>query len=178
MSSVRVKLVCKQILAELLGGSINFEKIRKLTTAERLSFDTQDVKAMLAALTFIVSNATKFEVADDVLTMELEQLGLPRDICNAICKVYSPARVELLQKFRARSLQLPRLAGVQWRVDYVLASSLLDVVDAPSLRVHLQLTKPVLGSTTSLAFEVTPHKLGVLLSELRQVRALMDAAAQ
>ncbi len=140
MSSVRIKLICKQILAQLLGNPINAEKLKKLTTGERLNFDTQDVKAMVAALTFILSNATKFDVSEDVLIIELEQLGLPQDICKAVVRVFSASKAELLQHFRAQSLQLPRLQGVEWRVDYVLSSSLLDVVDAPSLRAKFQVS--------------------------------------
>lgn len=142
MSSVRIKLVCRQLLAELLGGKLNVEKVRKLTTADRLNFTPQDVKAMLAALTFILSNATKFEVSEDILLTELEQLGLPRDICKTICKVFEGSRDQLLNQFRKQSLQMPRLEGVNWRVDYILSSSLIDVVDAPSLRIKLTVRYP------------------------------------
>ena len=49
---------------------------------------------MVAALTFIIANAGKFDVDGvEVLPQELEQLGLPRDICRAICKSFIAVQV-------------------------------------------------------------------------------------
>jgi len=43
--------------------------------------ETGDVKASLAALTFILSSAAKFNVEDRTLSSELQQLGLPKGAC-------------------------------------------------------------------------------------------------
>ena len=40
--------------------------------------ETRDVKAAIAVVSFILSNATKFSVDADSLSNELQQLGLPK----------------------------------------------------------------------------------------------------
>lgn len=40
--------------------------------------DLGDVKASIAVISLIVSNAAKFDVSGDVLSNELQQLGLPK----------------------------------------------------------------------------------------------------
>jgi len=40
--------------------------------------ETGDVKASIAVISFIISNATKFSVDADSLSNELQQLGLPK----------------------------------------------------------------------------------------------------
>ena len=40
-----------------------------------------EVKAMMAALTFIVVNSAKYNIAEDTLKTELEQLGMPKGEC-------------------------------------------------------------------------------------------------
>ena len=99
MSSVRVKLVCKQILAELLGGSINFDKIKKLTTAERLSFDAQDVKAMLLDRGATANAKPELEIyADDVVCAHGATVGEldPMQLYYAAARGLPPAHAKAL----------------------------------------------------------------------------------
>lgn len=41
---------------------MNYAKITKLTTSDRIKFEKNDVKAMIAALGFIFTNAGKYAV--------------------------------------------------------------------------------------------------------------------
>ncbi|MEE6527243.1 hypothetical protein FKM82_028476, partial [Ascaphus truei] len=75
-SSVKLKLICVQVLKEQLGETIDYEKILKLTSDAR--FESGDIKATVAVLSFIVSSAAKHSVSSDSLSSELQQLGLPR----------------------------------------------------------------------------------------------------
>jgi len=43
-----------------------------------------DVKACVAVISLIVSNAAKFDVAGEILSNELQQLGLPKGIFRLI----------------------------------------------------------------------------------------------
>ena len=44
--------------------------------------DPSEVKACIAALTFILNNGAKYNVDGDTLTNELQQLGLPKGTKN------------------------------------------------------------------------------------------------
>ncbi|CAO2634909.1 COMM domain-containing protein 4 [Lemmus lemmus] len=76
ISSVKLRLLCSQVLKELLGQGIDYEKILKLTADAK--FESGDVKATVAVLSFILSSAAKHSVDSDSLSSELQQLGLPR----------------------------------------------------------------------------------------------------
>eukprot|EP00954_Amorphochlora_amoebiformis_P027630 1386690-Amorphochlora_amoeboformis.AAC.1 len=78
ISSVRTKLICRQILLKLTGKDINYEKLEKLTTSKRLNFTRSDTKAIIAGLEFILENAAKHNIDVEVLGQELMQLGLPQ----------------------------------------------------------------------------------------------------
>ncbi|KAK8770044.1 hypothetical protein V5799_013486, partial [Amblyomma americanum] len=77
ISSVKVKLLCVQVVNGILNSQIGFDKVAKLTADSK--FTTDDVKGVLMALEFILKNSTKFAVDEESLVNELTQLGLPRE---------------------------------------------------------------------------------------------------
>lgn len=175
LSSVRMKLVAKLVIGSLLGQPMNYEKLNKYTTSSRVQFASADTKAMIAALTFIYSNATRFDVAEDVLLAELEQLGLPIDIAKSMTKTFTAYVSELKEYFAKQTLRLPTISDVSWRVDYIMASSLAGEVDGFSVRVNLQTDKVVEGQPKDVSFETSVDKLAVLVNELKQAKLLMTS---
>jgi len=170
MSSVRMMLILRQIKLELLGTGVDYEKLRKLTTGPRLNFNSSDIKAMIAVLSFILRNSAKYAVDGvAVLPVELQQLGLPLDIVKAICKCYLSCQAELRDHFRTQTVHMPRLESTEWRVDYILSSSSLLDVAAPTVRMQLKTSK------SAVAFELSEDKFRVLLSDLKTARAIMDS---
>ncbi|KAM6351100.1 COMM domain-containing protein 4 isoform 5-T5 [Alca torda] len=75
-SSVKLKLICAQVLRDLLGEAMEYDKILKLTSDAKL--ESGDVKATIAVLGFILSSAAKHNVDGESLSSELQQLGLPK----------------------------------------------------------------------------------------------------
>jgi len=179
MSSVRLKLICRQVLNQLLGRGFSYEKVKTLILGvENLRFNLADVKAMIAALHFILANSAKYSVDVEVLQVELQQLGLPNDSCRAVTKVYGPSKNDLRAYFASQILQLDRVVKADWRVDYVLSSSIISAVKAPSIRMNLRLkTKSTQSGEQHVAFEVAPDKFRVLLADLRAARKMMDTVA-
>ncbi len=112
---------------------------------------------------------------EEILFLELQQLGLPTDISKAIVRCFSTAKQDLLARFAKQTLQLPRLQNMEWRVDYVIASSFLSNVNAPTARLDLTMSKPDprLPGVKELAVEVSAEKLSVLLADLRAARSIM-----
>lgn len=202
MSSVRMKLICRQVLNHLLGVGINYEKIQKLTQSDRIQFDANDTKAMLSALTFIFSNSAKFDVDEGhVLLSELQQLGLPRDVATAITKSFAQQKEQLKNHVQTQVLALPRVTDSRWRVDYILGSSDLSEVNGPSVRFNLTLTdtrqaslncaalrktdqpekdeqeqrKAIQKASTQLPFQVSAEKFRVLYHDLKTARQLLNS---
>jgi hypothetical protein len=146
-----MKLICKQVINELLGAQVDFGKVQRLVPRDK-GFSTSDIRAALAAMNFVLRQATVNAVTHDVLNRELQQLGLPKENSDGISRPFRNNR-DLLMGFNAASslavsqkpwiravcrsrhcptnqsfrvfavLQLPRPLTMDWRVDAVLASS-------------------------------------------------------
>jgi len=71
------------------------------------------------------------------LNDELQQLGLPRENADGISRPYRSNADALHTAASKRSLALPRLTSLQWRVDYIIAASAVQPAGAPV--AHLQL---------------------------------------
>ncbi|KAK7096518.1 COMM domain-containing protein 4-like isoform X1 [Littorina saxatilis] len=172
LTSVKMKMLCVQVLKSLLGNEIDYEKVYKLTSDAK--FESGDVKASIAALTFIMTSAAKYDCEDETLSNELQQLGLPKEHATSLCKSYSDAFHKLQEEFRNQSLRVSKLESVQWRVDYILSSSELKDVSEPSVQVKLQVKNPDNGDVKPVAFTVSAAKFRVLLNELRQAGSMME----
>uniref|UniRef100_A0A8C5VDH1 COMM domain containing 4 n=1 Tax=Microcebus murinus TaxID=30608 RepID=A0A8C5VDH1_MICMU len=102
-SSVKLRLLCSQVLKELLGQGIDYEKILKLTADAK--FEPGDVKATVAVLSFILSSAAKHSVDGESLSRELQQLGLPKEHAASLCRCYEEKQSPLQEHLRACSLR-------------------------------------------------------------------------
>ncbi|XP_010865843.1 COMM domain-containing protein 4 [Esox lucius] len=173
ISSVKMKLLCVQVMKDLLGEGIDYDKAAKLTADAK--FDSGDIKASVAVLTFILSSAAKHNVDSDSLSSELQQLGLPKEHTTGLCKSYEDKHTALQQRLRESSLRLGRLEGVAWRVDYTLSSSELQEVNEPTVQLRLQAQGAETGSTEATIVSISADKFRVLLTELKQAQAVMNA---
>ncbi|TRY85127.1 hypothetical protein DNTS_006330 [Danionella cerebrum] len=173
ISSVKMKLLCAQVLKDQFGEDIDYEKIIKLTTDAK--FDAGDIKASIAVLSFILLSAAKHDVDSESLSSELQQLGLPKEHTTALCKSYEDKHGALQEKLRESSLRLARLEAVSWRVDYTLSSSELQQVNEPAVQLRLQAQDPLTDSSETTVFSVTADKFRVLLTELKQAQAMMNS---
>lgn len=170
VSSVKIKLLCVQIVNSLLGAGMDHEKISKLTADSKFTHD--DLKGIIVALEHILQNATRFAVDEESLVNELQQLGLPKEHSTSLSKVYADKSSDIAEVLRQKSLRLSSLEGnPQWRVDYVLESSIAGEVRAPSVQMKLERREE--DRLTPLHFTISPEKCGVLLHELKAAYKLM-----
>uniref|UniRef100_A0A8B9QFP1 COMM domain containing 4 n=1 Tax=Apteryx owenii TaxID=8824 RepID=A0A8B9QFP1_APTOW len=170
-SSVKLKLICAQVLKDLLGEAIDYEKILKLTSDAKL--ESGDVKATIAVLSFILSSAAKHNVDSESLSSELQQLGLPKEHATGLCRSYEEKQSPLQDSLRACSLRLSQLDSVSWRVDYTLSSSELQEVNEPLVHLMFGVRDRDSGVTETVPMAVSADKFRVLLAELKQAQALM-----
>lgn len=172
ITSVKMKQLCGQVIKDLLGDKIDYEKVYKLTADAK--YESSDVKASIAALTFILTSAAKYNVDGDSLSNELQQLGLPKEHSTALSRSYGDKRDKLQDHFRSQSLRLSKFDSVDWRVDYILGSSEIETINEPSLQLRLKLRDPDTDSVGVTAFSVSSDKFRTLLNELQQTLTLMD----
>ncbi|NWR33521.1 COMD4 protein, partial [Tachuris rubrigastra] len=163
ISSVKLKLICAQVLRDLLGEPMEYEKILKLTSDAKL--ESGDVKATIAVLGFILSSAAKHNVDSESLSSELQQLGLPKaEHASGLCRSYEEKQSSLQDSLRACSLRLSQLGLVRWRVDYTLSSSELQEVNEPLVHLTLNVQNSECGRTTAVSVTLSADKFRVLLA--------------
>ncbi len=147
-SSVRLKIIVKAVIARVLSGTLDFEKVRVFVSslcapmssscpaalwrgrcwpslrktkpwtylqsryvcrarASRVlpcvrvcdqlpaTGTSMRVQGFLAALHFIITSSTRFAIDETVLSVELQQLGLPKANSNSISRSYRDAKATL-----------------------------------------------------------------------------------
>ena len=171
ISAVRVRVITTEVLKQLAGAAqIDFDRLLQLCALDDSagSDNWSDVKAIVAAFEFIFTQAVKHETDPEVLTQELQQLGMPKEHCDRLVRSYSDALPLVKQTFIDQRLSLPRLNSVDWQVDYVLSSDALLRLNEPTVQV-----KVALSTGKEHAFEMSVDKLRVLIGELKTARDLM-----
>lgn len=190
MSSIRIKLICRQVITHLLGRPFDYDKCHRLTTSERIKLDADEKKALLAALRFMLGNAAKFDVdGTQELPLEFAQLGLPADVCASMCKEYTKCKAAMRDHFERTALQLPHVLSTEWRVDFLISSSSIRELAAPQVRLNMSLSKApasvvvsdgngasstsAASTSRALAFELSADKFRALHADLKAARAIM-----
>ena len=172
ISSVRVKLLCNQIISKLVDNVMDFAKIRRLT--EDTEFTPSDVKAILSALDFILSNAVRNTVDAETLSNELQQLGLPKESANAIKRAYVKNGKILRKALTKKILSLPSIKTghdqVEWSVDYIMSSSILENVNQSLVRLQLKMKE----DSKPIDVNMTSSQLDSFLHELKTVQSMMQ----
>lgn len=174
ISAVRVRVISAEVLKQMSGASvIDFDKLLQLCTlddgADRADDSWSDVKAIVAAFEFIFFQAAKNETDGEVLSLELQQLGMPKEHSDRLVRAYTEAFPHLREALNQQRLQLPRFSNADWQVNFVLASNSLLTVNEAS--VHLKLS---LLDGQEHAFELSADKLRAFIGELKTARDLLQ----
>eukprot|EP01125_Pyxidicula_operculata_P021461 TRINITY_DN8275_c0_g1_i1.p1 TRINITY_DN8275_c0_g1~~TRINITY_DN8275_c0_g1_i1.p1 ORF type:complete len:198 (+),score=50.67 TRINITY_DN8275_c0_g1_i1:57-650(+) len=171
ISVVKFRSLCLEVLNKLTGGDFDYDRV----ASQLAGSDVSDIKAIVAAVTYMIKNSAKYNVKPEVVSQELQQLGLPSGHAGTIEKILLKDKDRLRDYFKSQILKLNRLDSVDWRVDFILASSNLQELNTPSLQLNLNV-RPSSDpeNTESHNFGVDQDKLRVLLHELKVARALMD----
>jgi len=176
LSSVRLKFILKELLSKsvLPVVELNFSTIKKHTSTA--DFDNSEVKATTAALSFILRNAAKYDLDSDTLVKELQQLGLPKEHCDTMARPFAEYKERLREKLRSETLKVNSLEGVEWRVDYILSSSMTKSADVPAVQLKLKIKEKTKSddASTEHSFELSAEKFKAFISELQTARDMMD----
>jgi hypothetical protein len=172
ISSVKMKLLSLQVVKSLCGESIDYTKVQKFTADAK--FENSDVKASIAALSFILSSAAKYGVDGDSLSNELQQLGLPREHSISLHKVYEDNLTKLQEYLRATCFRLDKLKDLEWRIDYVLGSSQMKDLKEPEINLRFVTVNSDSSVEQPVSLTMTSDKFRVLLHELKQAYKTME----
>ncbi|UXI17247.1 hypothetical protein NH340_JMT03190 [Sarcoptes scabiei] len=76
LTSIKLKLIIKEVVNEILTEQLDINKALSFTADAKL--DTDETKAILAALHHIIISSVKYNTESETVSNELQQLGLPK----------------------------------------------------------------------------------------------------
>jgi len=115
MSAIKFKLLCAEIV-KILSGETEFDyaEMEKFCSG----YDVSSLKAIVAAVTFMLRNAAKYNVKPDIVSLELQQLGLPKRHATDIEGLVASDGIKVRSFLKANLLKLNRIKSIEWRVNY------------------------------------------------------------
>ena len=113
LSSVRVKLLVGQVVRRLVDGEMDYAKIARLAEG---GVAEGDVRAAVAALHLIVTGGAKHDVEETILAKELEQLGLPKEHSDAVCRPYGKDKERLRAALVDAVVRVDNLVSSRWEL--------------------------------------------------------------
>jgi hypothetical protein len=174
MSVVKFKVLCKQVLMQASGAPVDEQKLAKLLSDGKL--ESHEVKGAVAALHFIFLSSARYDVAEETLVEELQQLGLPKEHTEALVVALRDGRAPLRQHLADASLRLSKLESLRWRVSEDVGSARAHAADLQlTVRAPAALGTSVAPPERLLKMRLSADTLSLLHAELLKARELVPA---
>lgn len=173
ISSIKAKQLCT-----LVANSVVSEEVIKLERIEKFANDSKlvlnDIKACISLIEFILTSGAKNQVVGDVLSSELQQLGMPKEHSTSLCRVYNEKYADLDLMLKNNSLKLNTLEDLHWRVDYIFGSSHLERVNRPLANLNLYIKNCCSNQIESHMVSLDSKRLNLLINEMKEVRKMIE----
>jgi hypothetical protein len=151
LSSIRMKVLVGQIITYCIEKNFSYEKILKLA-ADNGQEGVNDLKGAVAAVHFIVMNAAKFDLDEQSLVQEIQQLGLPKENSDALGRQFRENKDSMRATLSEESFRINRLLSTEFRVDHIIASSSSSSSASASASSSATAPAAVSGTVINLKF--------------------------
>lgn len=160
MSSLKLKFFAAYVSKIVLSQ----EPIEEKKFMEIFGGSLSDSKSAYSCVRFLLLSAVRYEVPKDVFTIELQQLGLPREHAVALGKVLDEYSFDLRDHLKAQSVTVNELTEVTCKPS--------DGIDCVKVEMGIRNFKPTGGKVTK---EVNIRKahIPVMLKELKTIKGKM-----
>lgn len=165
-----------------IDGAIDYGKVQKLATG---TIGEGDVQAAVAALHFLLMGAARHDVEEGILAKELEQLGVPKEHSDAVCKPYAKDKEALRSKLMDTTLSVDKLRNLLWDINVAETAEGRGGGEGGeagggasggggdvAVSVAIEMETERLGK---VEFDCPEGKFRILLHELKAARARLDA---
>ncbi|KAJ8688114.1 hypothetical protein QAD02_023909 [Eretmocerus hayati] len=162
MPSTKMKDLGLVVIKSIAEEDFDMEKLEKLSAD--LNIESDDFKALFAALDMIFSSSTRNSVSPSDLNSELQQLGLPREHSGMISRLYTDHCQDMSVTLNRQSLRLSKLVCVE-----------VKTTENPSPFAKVAFKTKILGNKEKETLVNIPKTgLQELLTDLRGARNMME----
>lgn len=161
LSSIKLKVFASHVVKIIVSEEPIDEK--KFADAFGGSFD--DSKSAYSCVRFLLLSAVRFGIAKDVFSIELQQLGLPREHSIALGKVLDEHSATLREHLKSKSLTINELADVKCQES--------DGIECVKLEMEIKNFVSGKGNV-SKEINISKRDIPVLLKELKIIKEKMD----
>lgn len=161
MSSIKLKSFAIRAVAIIVNDTIVDEN----EYSNLFDGSVNDFKSAFACIRFLLLSAVRFGVTKDVFSIELQQLGLPREHSLALGKVFDENFGSIESYLRNNSLYINKLLAIK-------CATYDDGIDCVTMRFTLSNAIDSNGEVEK-AVNINKSDIPVLLKELKIVRDKM-----
>eukprot|EP00347_Sterkiella_histriomuscorum_P012332 403369000 len=117
----KLKQIIQQIIRKIFGQQFDQDKILKLCREQNLN--GEESKVLLAVLEFIITQAGKYRVTEQVLNKDMLQIGISIENATVIVKSYVECSDQLQKALKQQSFKISQIDGMNYKLSYLFASS-------------------------------------------------------
>ena len=174
LTSIKLKLVVTEVIdAVIEKRDFDLDKLSNLTSGARI--EVNEVRGVTAGIAFIVTSSAKYKTQKDVLSEELQQLGLPKEHATSLSKVYSDRQEALLSYLTITSQFHGHLASIKLVDKKPKMSGARYSVDVPYVKLKFDIETPDGKQESHVCF--TREDLDNVIQDLESLRAQSDIYA-
>lgn len=124
ISAIRLRMLCNNVANFIINNGKNYKEIQK--SLDDMNFNETEGKIIFSLLDFIIRSSIKFDVAENILSNELQQLGLPQENADAITKIFKNQKENLRNKLKEDVFAFSQIKNVNYKISYILANNIID----------------------------------------------------
>lgn len=162
MTVLKFRTLLKETLSSIHSGCVNDEIIQQLASAGQ-HYQQNDLELCFSALQFIVKSACSHDVGVEIINDELQQLGLPKEHAQALCKLYAGEFDKIRQSLAKQYLRLNSISSAH------CSSSTEGIV-----KMDLGVRSALDDSITDYSVLASKERLSLLLDDLNKIAAQME----
>lgn len=161
LSSVKLKVFALNVVKVILSE----QSIEDHKFADTFGGSVDDSKSAYYCVRFLLLSAVRFGIGKDVFSIELQQLGLPREHSLALGKVLDENSALLREYLKSKSLTINELSEVRCKES--------DGIDCVKMEMEIRNTLSS-GAIVSKAINISNTDIPILLKELKIIKSKMD----
>ncbi|KAL7050316.1 hypothetical protein ACKWTF_004032 [Chironomus riparius] len=162
LSSIKLKSFSSRVVLLI----INDTTVDETEFSNLFDGSVNDFKSAFECIRFLLLSAVRFGVTKDVFSIELQQLGLPREHSLALGKVFDEHFGSIESYLRKDSLYINKLLSS----NFVTCDDGIDCVT-----MKFRLSNSIDGSSeTEQTININNTDIPILLKELKIIKAKMD----